>query len=246
MFAKLLLKLKNHVIHSDISYFMRSLKHHFLNIFRPPIFENSILKDSLAGQKYTILANGMSLEKQRYLERKNVFIFNHFWRHRHYPSIVSGFHLVSDFRFCEAIDIERFISTANENLVLITTDAILYKLRELGFNGVCLKINYSGSNPVWKVGNPLNSDLTLNLQTGSTVVSDICFPFIKFTGIAKIDVYGLDLDYGLDGKNYAFDVTHSKTESPFYLKNLWKIHAKTSTTRWIEKIKESSSVVIHK
>ena len=194
--------------------------------------ENLVLKDIYKDMCFHLLANGPSINTHSNLPCKNVLIFNHFWRHPHYKVIKNGLHFISDRLFLETEDINIFYQNYNDQITIFTTDKIARVLRKNGYSGVIITVNYSGSRPVWRT-HKLAYDLTRTLQTASTVVADFGMPFIAYTGISEVVCYGLDMDYGKDFQNYAFDATKSRTASNYYMQHLWYPRARSSIDKWV-------------
>lgn len=230
--------------YSKEAWFLRRLKYACLNIFKCDIQENRRLKGMLKDRCIHLIANGPSLKFVSQLPQNDVIVCNHFWRHHHYSNIRSGFHVISDKKFLGAKDIKKFIENQNLSLVLITTPDIGIQLKKAGYFGAIVEVNYSGLHPVWLSQSTLNYDLTKVLHTGSTVIADFGFPLIKYISAKRVLIYGLDLDYGASGKEYAFEASNSVTEPAEFLAGKWRELSRKSVQRWIKDL-EKNGVSIH-
>ena len=221
--------------YSFIFQCIKKLFYKFIDLFNFYYLNSKIKYPS---KKISIIGNGPSISKYC-LPKNNVIICNHFWIHSHYLKITEGFHIISDRRFLQAKNINKFFKNINNNLTIITTHYVRKKLLENKVYGpVIIPINYSSAFQIWENKNFIKKSIFNKIcYTGSTVVADIGFPLVKYLNCNYLNIYGVDLNYGKSLKSYAFSSKGLKLADDYFMETIWKERAPKSIKLWINYLK---------
>ena len=226
----------------NISY-IKNLYYRVVDIFRrkdASIAEKEQIYSSV--KKITLVGNSPCINEQT-LPRSDLVICNHFWRHKHYATIKSGFHVISDTNFTKALDIHQFIQNNNKNIIIVCSNQVRHFLLANGLkNTVVLGCNYSGSWPLWSYG-VRQSRIQKICQTGSTVIADLGLPLAYFLSVEELKIIGVTLNYGQNLRDYAFPVHNSILAPDDYMRKHFKHRASKSINAWCQFLSQKGVVV---